>query len=230
LEFGLPALSRGLSPNANVQDIQVDIDQYGNVLGKNPVQPESLAGNPEAVAVHGIKGTSVDRVIDTLATQGTFARAAFEGFHSVIIPFHQSAGFWQDIVETAAEMFSHQGTPVSHGVANLLSRIDLSNSLIIAHSQGAAILNRAIEEVASNGITTQGLRVIIDGGAVNYAITELGITLEQKNAHAFDVVPNIVGGNAITSFRPWRIITSVLGIPFLETTHTYPNAAYPVTP
>lgn len=234
LEFGLPALSHALNGDQQTLFYETHADAEGGaVVSNNPVQPEAYENQAVAFDAHGIRADFVQEAADRAAKQGFFTMG--RGLPH-LIAFHQSNGYFADIIETGADMFSHQGTPLSQGLAEGLSHFDLANSFALAHSGGAAVLNRALELAARNGVSVAGLHVGIEGGAVNYALTQaeyrrLGVTLDFANGHALDMVPQIVGGNSITSFRPWRIITSILGIPFIRTVHTYPyGEVYPAIP
>ncbi len=220
-EYGLPALSNAMNPNSQVQMYSYVKDpDSGAILELNPVSPEEVNGQSGKIGINGIFQRTplqaAQRMAEQLPSKGYLA-------------YNPSNGFLADIIEAGADMFSHQGSQISRNMANILSPFDLTNSQIIAHSQGAAILNRALEHLSDQGVNLVGLNVTLNGGAVNYTLTQaeyarFGANLTQANSHVGDMVSNIVGGNALTSFRPWRIITSIFGIPFLDTQHSYSSS------
>ncbi len=112
-------------------------------------------------------------------------------------------------------------TPVSESTAEILSHIDLTNSHLHVHSQGGIIARNALVMQQKMGQNLAGLKVTMDGAAVNWASTSLlfktyGIEMPARafTGHAWDMVPNLLGYNALFPVpNPYRILGSVLLAP-----------------
>ena len=221
LEYGLPAISNSLNPNSEAHFVEYEGDPQSNrVFDSRVVEPEDV--HDTTFVLTGVNASTKEQAAQVALSQ--------TGRASGTAIWNPSNKWFADFVETAADNFSHNPTNIARSVGGLLSHFDLSKITIIAHSQGASILNAAVEYLDHQGTSVAGLTVSYNGGAVNSLLTRrefarLGIGLQDFKVNPFDPVPNIVGMNAITGLRPWRIITSILGLPALfspNSPHNYP--------
>ncbi len=127
-----------------------------------------------------------------------------------------------DTIESALGKLTGR-TPVSESTAEILSHIDLTNSHLHAHSQGGIITRNALVIQQKMGQNMAGLKVAMDGAAVNWASTSLlfktfGVELPAKafTGHAWDMIHNLLGYNALFPVpNPYRIAGSVLLAPWV---------------
>lgn len=122
----------------------------------------------------------------------------------------------------------HGSTELCQGVAGVLSNFNLNESDVYVHSQGALAMRNAINEMTSAGVDMGGMSVHYNGAPVNRRNAErhlqsVGAEMGRFEAHAFDPVPQILGGNTI---NPVKITGSVLASPLLFvgndwSTHTF---------
>jgi hypothetical protein len=114
-------------------------------------------------------------------------------------------------------------------VAEVLKHYDLSQTVVTAHSQGGLVINNALRYLFETGTNTNAVTVNYLESAANRLYTEqllhqIGGRIGLFTANSFDAVPQIIGANAITDFKPWNFILSIFGAPFLGSP-TGPHAA-----
>ncbi len=135
------------------------------------------------------------------------------------ILYNESHGFWADIIESSAMKLTGTSS-ISRDVADIMKTMDLSRSAFTAHSQGGLIMNNAISTLKGMGVPMKGMTVAYNGAAVNRIaserlLTSVGANLRYFEAHAGDLVPNLIGGNALFPPNPFRLALSVLAAPLL---------------
>ncbi len=146
-----------------------------------------------------------------------FERVRADEFYMIHNPTN---GGFMDTIESALGKATGR-TPISQSTANILSQVDLSKSHLYAHSQGGIITRNALVMRHQMGQNLSGLKVTMDGAAVNWGTTHLifktmGVELPFRSftAHPWDFVPNLIGGNALFPVpNPYRVAGSVLFSP-----------------
>jgi RHS repeat-associated protein len=191
-----------------------------NLIDANSLAPEQLNGK---LWING-QSNDLTKAID-LGFRNTNSNEFYMGWNRT------TSGF-MDSIESTLDKISGQ-SPISRSAAKILSKFDLPNTRIYAHSQGTLIARNALAIRAAAGQAIKGVTVAYEGAAVNLISTRLAFSkidakLVHFGTHPFDAVPNLIGYNAFSMPNPYRIAGSILSAPLLAiggewSPHTYPG-------
>ena len=204
------------SHESHLQWYQVDWNpDEGEYNDAVPIQSSSITG-VKNISINGMRNSLQDAI-----TNG-------ENFYlgkSFILGYSPQHGAFADIMEAAFGIVGKSSE--ASDLATVLGQIDPNGSTLFLHSRGAIVGIDALMEVAAKGVSLQGLTVSAYGGAMNVFVAKSAVASVQATwgnwtVNAFDLVPNIVGGDALIA--PWKILTSIVGAPFVI--HTGPNSPH----
>ena len=191
-----------------------------NLIDANSLAPEQLNGK---LWING-QSNDLAKAID-LGFRNTNSNEFYMGWN------RPTSGF-MDSIESTLDKISGQ-SPISRSAAKILSKFDLPNTQIYAHSQGTLITRNALAMRAAAGQAIKGVTVAYEGAAVNLVSTKLAFSkidakLVHFGTHSFDAVPNLIGYNAFTMPNPYRVVGSILSAPLLAvggewSPHTFPG-------
>ncbi len=151
------------------------------------------------------------------------AQRGLEQFHgqSFTLFHNPSNGIFADLTESLLGKVTGTSS-LSRQLAGVIKNSGLGitgTGSLVAHSQGGIIVTNALNHLASQGTNNAiNLSVGFNGAAIHQsaarsAVNRVGGTLSAFNAHNFDLVPNVIGGNAITN--PFKFVGSILASPTL---------------
>ena len=165
----------------------------GDIVDGKPVLAKASSLSEQDTFVNGILNED-PAYAATLGLKQT-------GGKPFVMLHNPSNGVISDLVESGLGKLAGPSN-IARQLAGLLQKG--TEARIYAHSQGAIITTNAMEILASKSYKfDNGLQVTFNGGAVNYeaagrVISSVGGSLDpisRQNAHRFDLVPQVVGGN-----------------------------------
>ncbi|MFA6960548.1 MAG: RHS repeat-associated core domain-containing protein [Opitutaceae bacterium] len=198
-----------IQSNASIVEVTRD-PATGQITAVDVSSRSSLAGKSNDFWINGILNDR-QHAIDLSTYQ-------MSQNHYYVI-YNESHGFISDLVESAAQKLTGTSS-ISRDVADFISTTNLAGSTFTAHSQGALILNNAIGVLRDRGVNMSGIHVAYNGAAVNELVSRsllrsVGGVVDYFQVHAGDLVPNLVGGNALFPPRPLSLALSLVEAPLL---------------
>jgi RHS repeat-associated protein len=182
----------------------------GEIITKG-VDRSVLAGKASYNWINGMRNSSAD-AIDLSIGQ-------MRNYNHYYIIYNESHGFLADLYESSVMKLTGTSS-ISRDVADIMQTMDLAHSTFVVHSQAGLIINNAVTTLAQRGISMQGMTVSYNGAAVSRMASErllssVGATMGYFQSHSGDLVPNIIGGNALWPINPVRFGLSILEAPLL---------------